>query len=160
MAQLMPGLLYVAIITAIFTVLLVSLTAVSLLSQARAIVRQRYIGTVYGRKNVEIVGRRKPVLATVMAVLLSIRDAETDRELTAFKRPATMRLYENWLYLRPHFSSGAYLVPLGDITRVSIVNDALAVAFSHGERTIVLHCRCKNLANWQDSLSRLCSNHK
>jgi hypothetical protein len=160
MAQLMPGLLYVAIITAIFTVLLVSLTAVSLLSQARAIVRQRYIGDVYSRKNVEIVGRRKPILATVTAVLLSIRDVETDRELTAFKRPTTMRLYENWFYVRPHFSSGAYLVPLGDITRVSIVNDALAVAFSHGERTIVLRCRCKNLANWQDSLSRPRSNHK
>jgi hypothetical protein len=160
MAQLMPGLLYVIVTTAIFTVLLVSLTAVSLLSQARAIVRRRYIGTVYSRKNIEIVGRRKPVLATITAVLQSVRDVETDRELTTFKRPATVRLYENWFYLKPHFSSGAYLVPLSDVTSVSITNDALAVAFSHGERTLVLLCRCKDLSNWQDSLNRLRSNHK
>lgn len=159
-AQLMPGLLYVVIFTAIFTVLLVGLTAVSLLSQARAIARRRYIGTVYSRKNVEIVGRHKPVLATMTAVLQSIRDMETDRELTMLKRPASVRLYENCLWLKPHFSSGAYLVPLSDITSVSITNDALAVAFSCGERTAVLQCRCKNLSNWQDSLNRLRFNHK
>ena len=47
MVQLMPGLLYVVVLTALFTVLLVSFTAISLLSQARAIVRQRYIGSVF-----------------------------------------------------------------------------------------------------------------
>jgi hypothetical protein len=160
MVQLMPGLLYVVIITAVFTVLLVGLTAVSLLSQARAIARRRFIGTVYSRKNVEILGRHKPVLATMTAVLQSIRDMETDRELTTFKRPATVRLYENWFYLRPHFSSGAYLVPLSNITSVSTINDALAVTFSHGERSIALQYRCKNLSNWRDSLNRLRSNHK
>jgi hypothetical protein len=160
MTQLMPGLLYVAILTGIFTVLLVSLTAVSLLSQARAIVRQRYIGTVYSRKNIEIVGGIKPILATLTALLLALRDVETARNLTTFKRPAAMRLYEKWLYLRPYFSSGAYLVPLSDITRVSVTKDALAVAFSHGERTIVLHCRCSSLSKWQDSLNRLSSIHK
>lgn len=160
MAQLMPGLLYVAIITTIFTVLLVSLTAVSLLSQARAIVRQRYIGTVYSRKNVELVARLKPVLATMTALLLAIRDVETNRELTTFKRPAALRLYENWLYLRPYFSPGAYLVPLSDITCVSIVKDALVVEFSHGERTIALRCRCQSRSTWQDSLNRLSSNYK
>ena len=160
MAQLMPGLLYVVILTAIFTVLLVSLTALSLLSQARAIARQRYIGSLYSHKNLELVGRHKPVLATMTAVMQSIRDVETDRQLTTFKRPATVRLYENWFYVKPHFSSGAYLLPLSDITSVSVINDALAVAFSHGERTVVLQCRCKNPTNWQDSLNRLRFNHK
>jgi hypothetical protein len=160
MVQLMPGLLYVVVLTALFTVLLVGFTAVSLLSQARAIVRQRYISSVFSKKNVKKVARLQPILATMTAVLLNLKDAETDRLLTTFKRPAAMRLYEKCFYVRPYLSSGAYLVPVSDIDTVSTVNGILVVAFTHADRTIVLQCQSHNLSNWRDSLNRLISNHK
>lgn len=160
MVQLMPGLLYVVVLTALFTVLLVSFTAVSLLSQARAIVRQRYIGSVFSQKNVQKVAKLRPILATKTAVLLTLKDVETDRLLTTFKRPAAMRLYDKCFYVRPYLSSGAYLVRLSDIETVSIAHDTLQVAFTQVDRTIVLQCRGHNLLQWRDSLNRLISNHK
>ena len=160
MVQLMPGLLYVVVITALFTVLLVSFTAVMLLSQARAIVRQRYVGPVFSKKNVKKMARLRPILATKMAVLLALKDVETDRLLTTFRRPAAMRLYENCFYVRPYFSSGAYLVRMSDIDTASTVNGLLAVVFTHADRTIVLQCQGHNLSSWRDSLNRLISNHK
>jgi hypothetical protein len=160
MVQLMPGLLYVVVITVIFTVLLVSFTAVSLLSQARGIVRKRYIGSVFGKKNVKKVAGLRPIMATMTAVLLTLKDVETDRVLTTFKRPAAMRLYNKCFYVRPYFSSGAYLVRMSDIDSVSTVNGVLVIAFTQADRTIVLQCQGNNLPTWLDSLNRLISNHK
>jgi hypothetical protein len=160
MVQLMPGLLYVVVITVLFTVLLVSFTAVSLLSQARGIVRKRYIGSVFGKKNVKKVAGLRPIMATMTAVLLTLKDLETDRLLTTSKRPAVMRLYEKCFYMRPYLSSGAYLVRMSDIDSVSTVNGILVVGFTQADRTIVLQCQGHNLSAWRDSLNRLISNHK
>jgi hypothetical protein len=160
MVQLLPGLLYVVVITALFTVLLVTFTAAALLSQARAIVRQRYIGSVFSTKNVEKVARLQPRLATLTAVLLNLKDVETNRLLTTFKRPAAMRLFEKCFYVRPYLSSGAYLVQISDIDTISTVNSKLVVAFTHADRTIVLQCRGRNISTWRDSLSWLVSNDK
>jgi hypothetical protein len=160
MVQFFPGLLYVVILTALFTVLLVSLTAVSLLAQARAIVRQRYIGPVFSKKNVNTVAKRQPVLATMRAVLLNIRDVESNRLMTTFKWPAAIRLYTKCFYVKPFFSSGAYLVRIGDIKTVLIVDNTLQVTFMQGDRTIVLHCRCNNPSKWLESFNSLILNHK
>jgi hypothetical protein len=160
MVQLFPGLLYVLIITVLFTVLLVSFTAVSLLSQARAIVRKRYIGSVFSNKNVKKVAKRRPILATMTAVLLNLTDVESDRLLTTFKRPAAMRLYQKCFFVKPYFSSGAYLVQNSDIKAVSIVNGALNVTFMQEDRIILLQCRGYNLSKWRDSLNALILNHK
>jgi hypothetical protein len=160
MVQLFPGLLYVFIITVLFTVLLVSFTAASLLSQARAIVRQRYIGSVFSKKNVKKVGKHRPVLATMTAVLLNVKDVESSRLLTTFKRPAVMRLYKKCFYIRPYFSSGAYLVQNSDIKAAGIVNGSLSVEFMREDRTILLQCRGHNLLKWRDSLNALILNHK
>ncbi|MGZ4864604.1 MAG: hypothetical protein ACXV7G_06050 [Halobacteriota archaeon] len=159
-AQLFPGLLYVFIITVIFTVLLVSFTAVSLLSQARAIVRKRYIGSVFSKKNITRVAKRHPVLATMTATLLSLKDVESNRLLTAFKRPAAMRLYDKCFYIKPYFSSGAYLIQNSDIKAVSIVNSTLNVTFMQEDRIILVLCRSYNLVKWRDSLNALILNHK
>jgi predicted nucleic acid binding AN1-type Zn finger protein len=160
MVQLFPGLLYVLIITVLFTALLVSFTAVSLLSQARAIVRKRYIGSVFSNKNVKKVAKRRPILATMTAVLLNLKDVESNRLLTTFKRPAAMRLYQKCFFVKPYFSSGAYLVQNSDIKAVSIVNGALNVTFMQEDRVILLQCRGYNLSKWRDSLNALILNHK
>jgi hypothetical protein len=160
MFQLMPGILYVIMLTVAFTVLLVSLTAASLLSQARAIVRQRYLGSVFSRKNVKRVAKLRPIRATVTAILLQVQDVETNRLLTTFKRPARVRLYEQCLYVKPHFASGAYLVRINDVDDVSINDNALLVTFTHKDRAIVLRCRVSNPAKWRDSLRALISDHK
>jgi hypothetical protein len=160
MVQLFPGLFYVIILTVIFTVLLVSFTAASLLSQARAIVRQRYIGAVLSKKNVKKVANFRPILATMTAVLLNLKDVESNRLLTTFKRPAAMRLYMKCLYVQPFFSSGAYLVQISDIKAASIVQNTLNVTFAREDRIILLQCRCHNLSKWCDSLNTLILNHK
>ena len=160
MVQLFPGLLYVFIVTVLFTVLLISFTAASLLSQARAIVRQRYIGSVFSKKNVKKVGKRRPVLATMTALLLNLKDVESNRLLTTFKRPAVMRLYKKCFYVRPYFSSGAYLVQNGDIKAVAIVNGTLNVEFMREDRIILIQCRGRNVSKWRDSLNALILNHK
>ena len=160
MVQYFPGLLYVFIVTVVFTVLLVSFTAISLLSQARAIVRQRYVGSVFSKKNIKKVAKFRPVLATMTAVLLNVKDVESNRLLTTFRRPAAMRLYETCFYIRPYFSSGAYLVQNSDIKAVSIVNDTLNVEFKREDRIILLQCRGHNLLKWRDSLNALFLNHK
>ena len=160
MVQLFPGLLYVFIITVIFTVLLVSFTAASLLSQARAIVRKRYIGSVFSKRNVKKIAKRHPVLATMTAMLLNLKDVESNRLLTTFKRPAAMRLYQKCLYVKPYFSSGAYLIQNSDIKAVSIVNSTLNVTFMQEDRIILLQCRGYNLLKWRDSLNALILNHK
>jgi hypothetical protein len=160
MVQLFPGLLYVLITTVLFTVLLVTFTAASLLSQARAIVRQRYIGSVFSKKNVKKVAKRCPILATITAVLLNLTDVDSNRLLTTFKRPATMRLYQKCFFVKPYFSSGAYLVQNSDIKTVSIVNGALNVSFMQEDRIILLQCRGYNLLKWRDSLNALILNHK
>jgi hypothetical protein len=160
MVQLFPGLLYVFILTVLFTVLLVSFTAASLLSQARAIVRQRYIGSVFSNQNVKKVGKRHPVLATMTAVLLNLKDVESNRLLTTFKRPAVMRLYKKCFYVKPYFSSGAYLVQNSDIKAVAIVNGTLNVEFMREDRIILIQCRGRNVSKWRDSLNALILNHK
>jgi hypothetical protein len=160
MVQLFPGLLYVFIITVIFTVLLVSSTAALLLSQARSIVRQRYIGLVFSKKNVKKVAKFRPVLATMTAVLLNLKDVESNRLLTTFKRPAAMRLYQKCFYVKPYFSSGAYLVQNSDIKAVSIVNGTLNVTFMQEDRIILLQCKGHNLSKWRDSLNALILDHK
>lgn len=160
MFQLMPGLLYVIVLTAVFTVLLVSLTAASLLSQARAIVRRRYLGSVVSRRNVDKVAKLRPILATPTALLLQVKDVETNRLLTTFKRPATMRLYEQCFYIKPYFTSGAYLIGVNDIDNVSTASNALVVTFVHEDRVIVLQCRAPHISKWRDSLRWLISNHK
>jgi len=141
MFQLIPGLLYVIVLTAVFTVLLVSLTAASLLSQARTIVRQRYIGSVVSKRNVYKVTKLRPIRATAAAILLQVKDIETNRLLTTFKRPAAMRLYEQCFYIRPYFTSGAYLIRVIDIANVSTTRNALVVTFVHEDRVIALQCR-------------------
>ena len=160
MVQLIPGLLYVIVLTAIFTVLLVSLTAASLLSQARAIVRRRYLGSVVSSRNVHKVAKLRPILATATAVLLQVQDMETNRLLTTFKRPAAMRLYEQCFYIKPYFASGAYLIGVNDIDNVSTTSNALVVTFAHEDRVIVLQCRAPHISKWRDSLRWLISNHK
>jgi len=160
MVQLIPGLLYVIVLTAVFTVLLVSLTAASLLSQARAIVRQRYLGSVVSRGNVYKVAKLRPVLATATAVLLQVKDVETNRLLTTFKRPATMRLYEQCFYVKPYFTSGAYLIGVNDIDNVSTTSNALVVTFAREDRVIVLQCRASHISRWRDALRRLIPSHK
>jgi len=160
MVQLFPGLLYVFIITVLFTVLLVSFTAASLLSQARAIVRQRYVGSVFSKKNVKKVAKFRPILVTMTAMLLDVKDVESNRLLTTFKRPAALRLYEKCFYVRPYFSSGAYLIQNSDIKAISIVNDTLNVEFIREDRVILLQCRGYNLLNWRDSLNALILDHK
>jgi len=160
MVQLFPGLLYVFIITVLFTVLLVSFTAVSLLSQARAIVRQRYVGSVFSKKNVKKVAKFRPILVTMTAMLLNVKDVESNRLLTTFKRPAALRLYEKCFYVRPYFSSGAYLIQNRDIKAISIVNGTLNVEFMREDRVILLQCRGYNLLNWRDSLNALILDHK
>jgi len=160
MGQLIPGLLYGIVLTAIFTVLLVSLTAASLLSQARAIVRRRYLGSVVSSRNVNKVAKLRPILATATAVLLQVQDMETNRLLTTFKRPATMRLYEQCFYIKPYFASGAYLIGVNDIDNVSTTSNALVVTFAHEDRVIVLQCRAPHISKWRDSLRWLISNHK
>jgi hypothetical protein len=157
---LIPGLLYVIVLTAIFTVLLVSLTAASLLSAARAIVRQRYLGSVVSKRNVYKVAKLRPIRATATAVLLQVKDTETNRLLTTFKRPAAMRLYEQCFYIKPYFASGAYLIRVNDIDNVSTTGNALVVTFVHEDRVIVLQCRAPKLSKWRDSLHWLISNHK
>jgi hypothetical protein len=151
----MPGILYVIVLTVAFTVLLVSFTAASLLSQARAIVRQRYLRSVFSRRNVKRVAKLRPIRATVTAVLLQVQDVETNRLLTTFKRPATVRLYERCLYVRPHFASGAYLVRKNTIDDVSIKDNALLVTFTHEGRAIALRCRVSNPSKWLDSFRAL-----
>ncbi|MFZ0926146.1 MAG: hypothetical protein WCE82_03515 [Halobacteriota archaeon] len=160
MVQLIPGLLYVIVLTAVFTVLLVSLTAVSLLSQARAIVRQRYLGPVVSKRNVYKVAKLRPIRATVTAVLLQVKDIETNRLLTTFKRPAAMKLYEQCFYIKPYFTSGAYLIRVNDIANVSITSNALVVTFAHEDRVIALQCRASNISKWRDSLHLVISTHK
>jgi hypothetical protein len=160
MVQLFPGLLYVFIITVLFTVLLVSFTAASLLSQARAIVRQRYVGSVFSKKNVKKVAKLRPILVTMAAMLLNVKDVESNRLLTTFKRPAALRLYEKCFYVRPYFSSGAYLIQNRDIKAISIVNGTLNVEFMREDRVILLQCRGYNLLNWRDSLNALILDHK
>jgi hypothetical protein len=160
MLQLIPGLLYVIVLTAVFTVLLVSFTAASLLSQARAIVRQRYLGSVVSRRNVYKVAKLRPILATPTALLLQVKDVETDRLLTTFKRPASMRLYNQCFYIKPYFASGAYLLGIDDIDNVSTASNALVVTFAHEDRVIVLQCRAPHISKWRDSLRSLISNHK
>jgi hypothetical protein len=160
MVQLFPGLLYVFILTVLFTVVLVSFTAASLLSQARAIVRKRHIGSVFSDNNVKKVAKLRPVLATMTAVLLSLKDVESNRLLTTFKRPAAMRLYENCFYIRPYFSSSAYLVRNCDIITATIVNGTLNVTFEQEDRIILLQCRSLNLPTWHDSLNALILHHK
>jgi len=160
MVQLFPGLLYVFIVTVLFTVLLISFTAVSLLSQARAIVRHRYIGSAFSKKNIKKVAKFRPVLATMTAVLLNLKDVETNRLLTTFRRPAAMRLYQKCFYVKPYFSSGAYLVQNSEIKAVSIVNGTLNVTFMQEDRIILLQCRGYNLSKWRDSLNALILDHK
>jgi len=160
MVQLIPGLLYVIVLTAIFTVLLVSLTAASLLSQARAIVRQRYLGPVVSKRNVYTVAKLRPIRATATAILLQVKDIETNRLLTTFKRPATMRLYEQYFYIKPYFTSGAYLIPVNDIDNVSTTSNALVITFTHEDRVIWLQCRACNISKWLDSLHLLISTIK
>ncbi len=106
MLQLMPGLLYVIVITVIFAALLIGGTAVSLLTQARAIVRKRYIGPVFSESNTKKVSKLRPVLVTAAGVLISVKDETTNRLLTTFKRPAELRLYDDF-FLPDHFSRRA-----------------------------------------------------
>lgn len=160
MLQLMPGLLYVIVITVVFTVLLIGGTAASLLTQARAIVRKRYIGPVFSEGNTKKVSKLRPVLVTTTGVLISVKDERTNRLLTTFKRPAELRLYDECFFARPFLSSSAYLIPLKNVLDASIVNNTLVVAFKHDNREITLRCKSYNLAKWFNSLNRLISDHK
>jgi hypothetical protein len=160
MVQLIPGLLYVIVLTAVFTVLLVSLTAASLLSQARAIVRQRYLGPVVSKRNVYKVAKLRPIRASATAILLQVKDIETNRLLTTFKRPAAMKLYEQCFYIKPYFTSGAYLIRVNDIANVSTTSNALVVTFAHEDRVIALQCRAPHISKWRDSLHLVISTHK
>ena len=160
MVQLIPGLLYVVVLTAVFTVLLVSLTAASLLSQARAIVRQRYLGPVVSKRNVYKVAKLRPIRASATAILLQVKDLETNRLLTTFKRPAAMKLYEECFYIKPYFTSGAYLIRVNDIANVSTTSNALVVTFAHEDRVIALQCRAPHISKWRDSLHLVISTHK
>ncbi|MGA3198578.1 MAG: hypothetical protein ABSD89_04155 [Halobacteriota archaeon] len=160
MVQLIPGLLYVIVLTAVFTVLLVSLTAALLLSQARAIVRQRYLGPVVSKRNVYKVAKLRPIRASATAILLQVKDIETNRLLTTFKRPAAMKLYEQCFYIKPYFTSGAYLIRVNDIANVSTTSNALVVTFAHEDRVIALQCRAPHISKWRDSLHLVISTHK
>lgn len=160
MPQLMPGLLYVFIVTAVFTVLLISATAVLLLSSARAIVRRRYISSIFGEKNVAKASKSRPILAKPVGLLLSIEDAETNRLLTTFKRPAELRLYQDFFYARPYFSRSAYLIQIEAIHEISITGNVLVLALEYQGRRIIVKCWARNLANWRNRLERLISEHK
>jgi len=107
------------------------------LSQARAIVRRRYLGSVVSRSNVDKVAKRRPILATATAVLLEVKDVETNRLLSTFKRPATMRLYEQCFYIKPYFYARCVSYRVNDIDNVSTASNALVVTFVHEDRVIV-----------------------
>jgi len=154
MLQLMPGLLYVIVITAVFTVLLIGLTAVSLLSQARAIVRKRYLGPLISRTNTWRVLKMRPRLVTIAGVLINVKDESANRLLTTFKRPAELRLYDEFFYVRPFFSSSAYLIPLEETLEASLVNDVLVIAFQRDGHRITLRCRSYNIAKWFNALNK------
>jgi len=155
MLQLMPGLLYVFIITAVFTVLLISATAVFLLSSARAIVHRRYLNSVFNEKNVAKASKSRPILAKPVGFLLSIEDAETHRLLTTFKKPAELRLYHDFFYLRPYFSRSAYLIQIEAIHDISFTGNILVLALEHRGRRIIVKCWARNLGNWRNRLKRL-----
>ena len=143
------------VITVVFTVLLIGGTAASLLTQARAIVRKRYIGPVFSESNTKKVSKLRPVLVTATGVLISVKDETTNRLLTTFKRPAELRLYDEFFFARPFFSSSAYLVPLRDVLETSIVDNTLVITFKHDDREITLRCKSYNLAKWINTLNRL-----
>ena len=71
-----------------------------------------------------------------------------------------MRLYEQCFYIKPYFTSGAYLIGVNDIDNVSTASNALGVTFVHEDRVIVLQCRAPRISKWRDSLRWLVSNHK
>ncbi|MGZ4903238.1 MAG: hypothetical protein ACXVIG_00690 [Halobacteriota archaeon] len=160
MLQLLPGLLYVIVITAVFTALLISFTAVFLLTQARAVVRKRYLGPVFSKGNTWQVLKLRPLLITIMGVLICVRDEGTRRSLITFKRPAELRLYDKFFYCRPFFSSGAYLIPLKDTLETSFVNNTLTLIFEHDDREITIRCKSYGLVKWRETLNRLISDHK
>ncbi len=160
MLQLMPGLFYVVIITAVFTILLVSFTAVFLLTQARAIVRKRYLGELFSSANTRKVLKVRPLLATAAGMLVSVKAEDTNRLLTTFKRPAQLRLYTEFFYVRPLFSTGAYLIPLTDILESSLADGTLVIAFTHDDHKFLLQCASYNLSKWSDALNRLVRDHK
>ncbi|MGZ4940235.1 MAG: hypothetical protein ACXV4Z_07155 [Halobacteriota archaeon] len=154
MLQLMPGLLYVIVITAVFTILLIGFTAVFLLSQARAIVRKRYLGPIFSEANTLRMLKVRPSLVTIAGVLISVKDESTSRLLTIFKRPAELRLYDEFFYVRPFFSSSAYLIPLEETLEASLVDKVLVVMFQHDDHRITLRCRSYNIAKWFNALNR------
>ncbi len=156
----MPGILYVIVITAVFTALLISFTAAFLLTQARAIVRRRYLGSLFSNNNVMKAAKVRPLQITLAGMLISVKDEETQRKLTTFKRPAELRLYQEFFYIRPFFSPSAYLIPLKKIRRVSMIKHTLVVSFEHEDREITLRCKSYNLARWFNALNRRISDHK
>ncbi len=158
MLQLLPGLLYVIVITAIFTALLIGGTAVFLLTQARAITRKRSLGTVFSYRNTRKVLKLRPLLVTRAGVLLSVKDENVNRLLTTFRMPAEFRLYNEFLYVRPYFSSSAYLVPLEDMREASLTDDTLVMAFEHDDHKIVLRCKTRARAKWCNTLNKLITN--
>jgi len=154
MLQLMPGLLYVIVITAVFTTLLIGLTAVLLLSQARAIVRKRCLGPIFSTTNTLRMLKVRPSLVTIAGVLISVKDESANRLLTTFKRPAELRLYDEFFYVRPFFSSSAYLIPLEETLEASLVDGALVLTFQHDDHRITLRCKSYRIVKWFNALNR------
>ncbi len=159
MPQLIPGLLYVIVITVVFTVVLITATAASLLTQARAIVRKRSIGPVLSQSNTKKVAALRPTFAT-LGTLVNVKDETINRLLTTFKRPAELRLYDEFFYVRPLFSSSAYLIPLKETLNISLVNKTLIITFQHDDHNIALRCKSRNRAKWFDALNRRIPDHK
>ncbi len=160
MPQLFPGLLYVIVITVVFTAALVSLTAAFLLSQARAIVRKRSLGPIFSKGNTWRVSKLRPILTTLAGVLISVKDESANRLLTTFKRPAELRLYKEYFYVRPLFSPSAYLIPVEDLLETSVADGTLVALFKHDDHDITLRCKSYNLVKWVNTLNRLILDHK
>ncbi len=158
MVQLLPGLLYVLVITVVFTALLIGGTAIVLLTQARAIVRRRSLGSVVSKGNVRKALKFKTLLITRAGLLVSVQDESINRKLTTFTRPAELRLSAESLYVRPIFSRSAYLVPLIDVLETSLEGSTLVIAFTCDDHRIVLRCKTTAREKWFNTLNKLIAN--
>ncbi len=96
----------------------------------------------------------RPRLVTIAGVLVNVKDESANRLLTTFKRPAELRLYDDFFYVRPFFSSSAYLIPLEETLEASLVNDVLVIGFQHDGHRITLRCRSYNIAKWFNALNK------
>lgn len=159
MINVLSAILFVIILTLIFTIMLVGGTAIFLLSSARAIVHTRSVGDVYSGLNIKKAAQLKPILHNY-AVLINVRDETINRFLTTFNRPGVIKLFEESLYFRPYFSRRAYLISMIDVTSTSIEGRKIALEFGRGAQQIKMLYLVRNASKWLTAIQELKSKHK